>query len=196
LEAVTSDYIDSFVKKHGKNTLDNIVQKTIEAVVSELKKNKLLKSNEQTAFQKTEILLYNYTNFKNAIDQKFQQIEVIKEEGLIEKSKSITSYVNNAYYESTNDYHKAEEMIESIYKAIRETQKYIDRIDAALKHIQDDPYFDIIRLKYFEGKTREELADHFYVDVRTISRNKNRLINLLQIQLFTEDIMFEIMGLR
>lgn len=47
-------------------------------------------------------------------------------------------------------------------------------------------------MKYFEGKTREEIAEHFDVDVSTISRNKNRLINLLQIRLFSDEVIYQI----
>ena len=69
---------------------------------------------------------------------------------------------------------------------------FIKMIDIALNEIEDDPYFEIIRMKYFEGKTREEMAEHYGVDVRTISRNKNKLINLLQIKLFSDEYILQI----
>ena len=54
---------------------------------SELKKQGLLRNNKRTPFQKTETLLYNYNNFKAAIQDKHDQIEEIKNVGLRKEVK-------------------------------------------------------------------------------------------------------------
>ena len=72
------------------------------------------------------------------------------------------------------------------------SKNFIKIIDNAIDMLKDDPYFDIIRMKYFEGKTREEMAEYYDVDVSTISRNKNRLVNLLQIRLFSDEVIYQI----
>jgi len=47
-------------------------------------------------------------------------------------------------------------------------------------------------MKYFESKTREEIAEELEVDVSTITRNKNRLINTLKITLFSDEVIYEL----
>jgi hypothetical protein len=176
------------------NIIEQTAQATAEKTVFEFKKNGLLKENKQSAYQKTEILLYNYNNFKEAIENKFKQIDTIIVAGSNRKSSSITTYSNNNSIESKLEEERAEEQIAKIEKSIAYTQNFIKMIDDAVKKLENDSYYDIIRLKYFEGKTREEIADYFdNVDVSTISRNKSRLINKLKIDLFSDDVIIEML---
>lgn len=174
------------------NVIETTAQATSREVVSELKRQGLLKDNRQSPFQKTEILLYNYNNFKAAIDDKCEQIKTIRCEGIPQKSKSITSFSSSPTYEIKSESDKAEEKIESIENSIQTTKNFIKVIDAAIDMLKDDPYFDVIKMKYFNGKTREEIAEYFEVDVSTISRNKNRIVNLLQIRLFSDEVIYQI----
>lgn len=172
--------------------IETTAQITAKEVVSQLRKQGLLKNNRQSPFQKTETLLYNYNNFKNAINDKLEQIDEIKQEGIRKKSNSITSFSGSASYEIKSDIDKADEKIESIEQTIQTTKNFIKIIDAAIEVLKDDPYYDLIQMKYFEGKSREDIADYYEVDVSTISRNKNRLVNLLQIRLFSDEVIYEI----
>lgn len=172
--------------------IETTAQMTAKEVVSQLRKQGLLKNNRHSPFQKTETLLYNYNNFKNAINDKVEQINEIKQEGIRKKSNSITSFSGSASYEVKSDADKADEKIESIEQTIQTTKNFIKIIDAAIEMLKDDPYYDLIQMKYFEGKPREDIADYYEVDVSTISRNKNRLVNLLQIRLFSDEVIYEI----
>jgi len=40
--------------------------------------------------------------------------------------------------------------------------------------------------------SREEIAEELEVDVSTITRNKNRLINTLKISLFSDEVIYEL----
>lgn len=57
-------------------------------------------------------------------------------------------------------------------------------IKYALRQVSDDPYIDIIYLQYRDRKTQECIAEYMDKDVRTVKRNKKRLIiqiyNLLE----------------
>lgn len=174
------------------NDVNLIIEQTVRTVILELKKNNMLKENKQTPYQKTELLLYNYISFKQMIKDKYKEIESIQGEGIPKKSSSITSFSGSPCYEIKSDYEKAEDMIQSILHSITTTEKFIRIIDVALDNLSEDPYFDIIRLKYFEGKSTQEIAEHYYVDVRTISRNKSRLVNLLQIRLFSDEFIHQL----
>lgn len=172
--------------------VNEIIEKTAQAVVSEIKKQNLLKENRQTPFQKTETLLYNYNSFKAAIEDKYKQINTIKLEGVPKKSCSITSFPNGSKNYVKSDSEKAEDMIKGIENSIKVTTKFIEIIDSALDSLRNDQYFDIIPMKYFEEQTREDIAEYFDCDVKTVSRNKNRLINQLKIRLFSDEFIYQI----
>jgi len=72
------------------------------------------------------------------------------------------------------------------------TQKLINIINRALEDIEDDYYYDIINLIYFKNKTREAVAEEFGVEVKTITRNKIRLVNKLKVILFSDDTIIEL----
>lgn len=94
-------------------------------------------------------------------------------------------------------YQKTEELLRN-YKTFQKitdqpyTVKLVKEIEAALEEITDDLYYDIIPMYYFEGKTREDVAEYFDTTVTTISRNKSRLINKLKVRLFSDDFIYEL----
>ena len=93
-------------------------------------------------------------------------------------------------------YQKTEELLRN-YNAFIEsdqpyTQKLVRKIDEALNSIKSDIYYEIIPMVYFEGDTREAVAEYFDTTVTTISRNKNRLVNKLKVRLFSDDVIYEL----
>ncbi|WP_113674551.1 sigma-70 family RNA polymerase sigma factor [Vallitalea guaymasensis] len=178
--------------KNDINVIETTAQMTAKKVVSELRRQGLLKDNRRTPFQKTETLLYNYNNFKSAINDKYEQIKTIQCEGIPKKSSSITSFSSSPTYEIKSDADKADEKIEAIEQSIQVTKNFIGVIDSAIDALRDDPYFEIIPMKYFESKSRDDIAIFFDVDASTISRHKNRLVNLLQIRLFSDEVIYQI----
>lgn len=72
------------------------------------------------------------------------------------------------------------------------TKKLCAKIEAAMKTIQCDYYYEIIALYYFEQMTREEVAEHFNTSETTISRNKKRLIDNLSAVLFSDEVIYEL----
>ncbi len=50
------------------------------------------------------------------------------------------------------------------------------RVGGVLMSLSDDSYIDIIFLQYRDGKTLEWIAEYMDVEVRTILRNKKRLV--------------------
>lgn len=172
------------------NLIDCTVKKAVEQCVCEMKRQNLVVDGKQTPFQKTETLLYNYNNFKDVIREKEEQIAELRQFGMRKKSASITSFSGNSgLIEVKSDSEKVEERIEMIEFSIHTTRNFIKIIDEAVHALKDDDYYDLIRMRYFEGCTQEEIAEHFDCDVRTVRRNKNRLINLLQIRLFSDEVI-------
>lgn len=175
------------------NLIDQTAKKTVVETVAELKRQNLIVEGRQTPFQKTETLLFNYNHFKAAIRDKEEQINEIKESGLAKKSACFSTYSgNDGYIEVKSDEEKAEEKIERIEMSIRTTRNFIRIIDNAINTLKDDPYYELINLRYFRGWSREQIAEYFDCDVKTVTRNKNRLINLLQIKLFSDEVIQQI----
>ena len=73
-----------------------------------------------------------------------------------------------------------------------ETQKMCMLINRALERIGNDPYYEIIDLKYFKGWTHERIAEYFDVDVSVISKQKKRLINRLRPIIFSDEFIKEL----
>lgn len=73
-----------------------------------------------------------------------------------------------------------------------QTRKLLHRINEALSTINDDPYYDLIKLIYIDGESREYAAEYFDTSVTTISRNKTRLVNKLKSILFSDDFILEL----
>ena len=183
------------MKMNGEllNLIDCTVKKAVAESICEMKRQHLIVDGKQTPFQKTETLLFNYNNFVDAIKEKEEQIKDLTEYGLNKKSSSITSFTSGGgFLEVKSEQEKLEDRIESIESSIHTTKTFVRIVDDALAGLQDDPYYDLIRMRYFEGRSRTEIADHFLCDERTVTRNKNRLINQLQIKLFSDQVIQQI----
>ncbi len=72
------------------------------------------------------------------------------------------------------------------------TSKLVTKVDEAMKSIEGDPSYDVIRMFYFEGQTRERIALDYGCTETTISRNKTRLLNKLKAILFSDEVIFEL----
>jgi RNA polymerase sigma factor (sigma-70 family) len=76
-----------------------------------------------------------------------------------------------------------------------EVRKFVAEIDRALDKISDDPYFELIEMKYFRGWTHERIAEHFGVDVSVISKRRTKLIDQLRPMIFTRDFVREMLDM-
>lgn len=109
-------------------------------------------------------------------------IKDLKREGLI-KSNHTTSFK------------KTEKLLYEFNKLSPETEygrNKIDRVKEALKSIENDPYYDLIELRYFKGYTYEKLCEYYGVESSSIKYHKNRLINKIKAFLFPDDVIREI----
>ena len=84
---------------------------------------------------------------------------------------------------------KEERYIAERKASMERTKREIQRIDRALETIQDDPYYDIIPLKYWDLLQPAEIAERLNCDERTLYRHKNRLVNKLKVVLFGADAL-------
>lgn len=72
------------------------------------------------------------------------------------------------------------------------TRMLVEKTEKALEEIKGDIYYEIIPAIYFDNRTREDIADQFNTSTKTITRNKNRLINILKTRIFSDEVIFEL----
>lgn len=163
----------------------------IKIVLDELTRRGFI-NNYDISFKNTEALLYSYNNLKKNVKIRKEQIKDLESEGLPGKS---TSIILNQPKSNMRVDDPVDIAISDIQKQIKSIQVTIDYIDKVVSQFKDDPYFDIIRLKYFEGKRNEEIAEYYdkklnKVDkvtaTSTITKNKNRLIKEIRVLLIPQ----------
>lgn len=162
--------------KNPKPTMEEIITRTVAAT-------RLSCAREpRDVFKATEKRLYAYPVLQAKIKDDEEMLEEIAHQGMRERSKSITRFIKSGVRL------EPDEIKEAVMLDLRATidgDKYeISRIDKALAQIADDEYRDIIRYKYFEQKSDEEIADLIHCAPRTVRSHKSRLVGRLSVFLY------------
>lgn len=95
---------------------------------------------------------------------------------------------------------KTEELLK-LYPALKRspaipetiTADFLKITEAALHDLEHDPYFDVITRFYFDGQSREFIAQARGASVTTITRNKARLLKELAPRLFSDDVIKDLL---
>lgn len=129
-------------------------------------------------------------NIKDLIDEVTTQTVVkLKKSGLM-KDNNISAFKKTERL--LKNYNKYKLAVENDPDNTLKTKKLINIIDRALKSIETDQYYSIIEMYYFEHKTREEIAEFYDCEVKTITRNKRRLLDEIRIILFSDTTIEEL----
>lgn len=170
------------IKKIIRSEIRDVSKKLIAAVEKSVEEKHAMHRNY---FKQTEKLLSAYPYLKQKIKQDEKDIQDLQTEVYTTKSKDVI-------YRRVTTMSKEEEEIQSERirnrkASMERTKKEVERIESALDQVRDDSKYKIIRLKYFNNKTNEEIAEVLDCDERTVRRHKNRLINKLKVILFGVD---------
>ena len=162
--------------KQKKPTVDEVISKAVIAT-------RLSCAREpKDVFKATEKRLYAYPVLQAKIKDDEEMLEEIEQYGLRGRSKSITRFIKSGIRL------EPDEIKEAVMLDLRATidgDKYeISRIDKAIEQIADDEYREIVRYKYFEQKTDEEIADLMHCAPRTVRSHKSRLVGRLSVFLY------------
>lgn len=155
------------------------------------------KKTEKTAYQKAEQLLFNYNNFKRVVEERKQEIADLRKYGVPGKSASagggtrVQTSRTNVGIVLPED--AVEDAVRTVERSVQETVRVIALIDKCMLAIKNDPYYDILPMRYFEGRTLEDIGVYFGCDHSTISRNKSRLVRELAMRLFPDEVTREMM---
>lgn len=167
-----------------RKSVDEAVKKSVDAII---RANKEFEAGQRNYFKETERLLYSLP----ALKLKLAQDEEDLRNGLVsppEKSRDIVKPSQGGYRMHDPDA-REERYIAERKGSMERTKKEIARIERALETIQDDEYYDIIPLKYWDLLPPAEIAEALHCDERTFYRHKNRLVNKLKVVLFGADAL-------
>lgn len=92
-----------------------------------------------------------------------------------------------------NSFKKTEELL-YLYPKLPEGHPERERVDEALKKIEQFDYKDIVASKYFDGLTLTEISEIYNVKYSNISKKRNKLVKILASELFPEDVLKELKG--
>ena len=95
-------------------------------------------------------------------------------------------------YAVSNSFKKTEELL-YLYPKLPEGHPERKRIEAALDKIKDDDYCDVIASRYFDGLSITEISDIYDCKYQNISKKRNKLVKILALELFPEDVLKELL---
>lgn len=174
----------------NEKDIDRIADKIIER----MKTDREIKTEKQlTPFQKTEKLLSELALLKGAIDSKNMLIEDLKKEGIsIQKRETGVNVQSSKIYLS--ELEKVENRIEKLKEEIVRIENVVNMVERALGTIRNNKYYDIIEMKYFDDLTFEHISEKLDISVITAKRYKNKMIRQLQLVIFSDDVIKNILN--
>lgn len=150
---------------------------------------------EKSAYAKTEALLYNYAGFKKLVDERMAEIEDIKLHGVPQRCGNVGERVQSS--RNVQGIVLPEESVEMacarIMASVQGVVDAIALIDNGMKSLRFDPYYAVLKMRYIEGRTQEDIALEFKCTQQTISNNKNRLVRELSMRLFPNQTVDEML---
>ena len=170
----------------NEKEIDRIAEKILEKI----RNDKEIKTGKQlTPFQKTEKLLSEFSLLKGAIDSKNMLIEDLKKEGIsIQKRETGVNVQSSKVYLS--ELEKVENRIEKLQEEIVRIENVVNMVERALETIKNNK----IVMKYFEELTIEYIAEKLNISERTAKRYKNKMIRQLQLIIFSDDVLKNIVN--
>lgn len=192
--------------QYSVNDLEKIIEKTVDVAVTKIvtalenkgvfgNHSKSVHKKEQTAYQKTETLLFNYMGFRRIVQEKMDEIADLRRYGVPQKSGGMGERVQGGNLPSgiVLPEESVENAVRSVQASVQGTVQVIAMIDKCMLALTNDPYYDILPMRYFEGRTLEDIGVYLGYDHSTISRNKNRLVKELAMRLFPDEVVHEFM---
>lgn len=75
-------------------------------------------------------------------------------------------------------------------------REQVARIEEALQHFVNDPYYRVIPMRYFDNETLENIALEHEVSPTMIRKARRRLINQLKLFFFTDEVVDELFQIK
>lgn len=179
-----------------KNIVGNTINTINNNVVGTSANTNAKPKTEKTAYQKTEQLLYNFRGFQKIVQERLDEIEEIKKYGVPQSCGAVGERVQGGTLPGgiVLPEESVEQAIHRIEKSMSTVISTINLIESCLRELENDPYYKIIPLRYFDGCTVEDIGLQLNCDAGTVSRNKSRLIKDLALRMFPVQVIEEYMN--
>ena len=189
---VAQSVVEALEKKNIIGSTINTINNNVVGTTTSANANVKTKT-EKTAYRKTEQLLYNYRGFEKIVRERLEEIEEIKRYGVPRSCGAVGERVQGGALPGgiVLPEESVEQAVHRIYCAMESTVRVIDLIKRSMEALRNDPYYEILEMRYFENRTLEDIAAHFNCDSSTISRNRNKLIKELALRLFPDEVVNE-----
>jgi hypothetical protein len=125
-----------------------------------------------------------------------EEIDEIKAHGIPQKDGSIVAYSSktNVVQGTVLKEESVDKAVQNILCAIQPTVDALALIDKCMGEMKHDPYYRILEMRYFEGRTQEDIADEFGCSQVNISKNDSRLVRELSMRLFPNQAISEMLS--
>ncbi len=85
-------------------------------------------------------------------------------------------------------------LLEKLEEEIARIENVVNMVERALDTIRNNKYYDIIEMKYFDELTFEHISEKLNISVITAKRYKNKMIRQLQLVIFSDDVIKNILN--
>ena len=121
-------------------------------------------------------------------------LKEIRKNGVRHKGGAVHSYGGNTLVsEMRTEEEAVEDAVTAIKHSMREVMNVVNMIDNAMANLKDDPYYNILEMRYFEGMGQEDIGKALNCTQPNVSYHKNRLIRELSVQMFPNEVAKELL---
>lgn len=144
----------------------------------------MVTQEQKIIFRKMEEILKNYPKYQKRIEI---EIENLKNPQI--KKSCGPGGQGGGNYEFKSEVEQIEELKQRIANNISRYKEIIFRIDECLNMVQDHKDYGFIRMKYFDKKTYEEIADALNISLKSTYSMRNRILGALEIHFKTQRLI-------
>ena len=134
------------------------------------------------AYRATERRLYALPVLIKKVEDARERLGDLRSIGKPERSKDVVRFSRSGRRQSPEEILEA--LIQDTEASIAADEVEIETINKALENIQDDPYYLVVKGRYFEGFSDEGIAKKIPCDERTVRRHRGRLVRVLAVWLY------------
>mgnify|MGYP000857719465 FL=1 len=144
----------------------------------------MVTKEQKIIFRRMEEILINYPKYQKRI-----KIEIENLQNPQLKKSCSPSGQGGSNYDFKSEIEQIEELKQRISNNISRYEEIIFRIDECLSMVQDHKDYNFIKMKYFDKKTYEEIADILKISLKSTYGIRNRILGALEIHFKTQRLI-------
>ena len=144
----------------------------------------MVTKEQKIIFRRMEEILINYPKYQKRI-----KIEIENLQNPQLKKSCSPSVQGGSNYDFKSEIEQIEELKQRISNNISRYEEIIFRIDECLSMVQDHKDYGFIKMKYFDKKTYEEIADILKISLKSTYGIRNRILGALEIHFKTQRLI-------